>query len=189
MKTCKRCGGQNFYLPRGQCKDCTKVTQAKYRANNSGKVKAYQVAYSLLHAEKKKAYTKKWTLANPEKVKASYEKRYAANPEKAIARVRKWRENNPEAHRIQNQNRDAKKRASGGKLSVGLTDKLLKLQKGKCPCCNKPLGDNYHLDHIMPIALGGENIDANIQLLRSTCNIQKHAKHPVAFMQSRGFLL
>ena len=33
--------------------------------------------------------------------------------------------------------------------------KLFRLQRGKCPCCSKPLGNNYHLDHIMPIALGG----------------------------------
>jgi 5-methylcytosine-specific restriction endonuclease McrA len=52
-----------------------------------------------------------------------------------------------------------------------------------------PLGDNYHIDHIMPLALGGSNTDDNIQLLRQRCNNQKCAKHPVDFMQSRGFLL
>jgi len=41
----------------------------------------------------------------------------------------------------------------------------------------------------MPLALGGANADDNIQLLRSTCNQQKHAKHPVDFMQQKGFLL
>lgn len=56
-------------------------------------------------------------------------------------------------------------------------------------CCGLPLGDNYHIDHIMPLALGGSNTDDNIQLLRQRCNNQKCAKHPVDFMQSRGFLL
>lgn len=45
------------------------------------------------------------------------------------------------------------------------------------------------MDHIVPLALGGSNTDGNIQLLRATCNQQKHAKHPVVFMQERGFLL
>jgi 5-methylcytosine-specific restriction endonuclease McrA len=51
------------------------------------------------------------------------------------------------------------------------------------------LGDNYHLDHIVPLAIGGTNTDDNIQLLRQKCNQQKSAKHPIDFMQSRGFLL
>ena len=91
--------------------------------------------------------------------------------------------------RINCQNRRARKIAVGGKLSKGLTEKLYKLQRGKCACCGKLLGDNYHLDHRMPIALGGANEDWNIQLLRSTCNHEKHAKHPIDFMQERGYLL
>lgn len=41
----------------------------------------------------------------------------------------------------------------------------------------------------MPLALGGANEDWNIQLLRQRCNNQKKAKHPVDFMQSKGYLL
>jgi 5-methylcytosine-specific restriction endonuclease McrA len=45
------------------------------------------------------------------------------------------------------------------------------------------------MDHIIPLALGGTNTDDNIQLLRAKCNKQKGAKHPIDFMQQRGFLL
>ena len=86
-------------------------------------------------------------------------------------------------------NRRARVRETGGKLSSDLADKLFKLQKGKCPCCAQPLGDDYHLDHKMPIALGGSNTDGNMQLLRAVCNLQKAKKHPIDFMQIRGFLL
>jgi hypothetical protein len=41
----------------------------------------------------------------------------------------------------------------------------------------------------MPLAKGGTNTDNNMQLLKATCNQQKHAKDPVEFMQSRGFLI
>lgn len=73
--------------------------------------------------------------------------------------------------------------------SKGLAERLFRLQRGKCACCKKPLGSDYHLDHIMPLALGGVNEDSNIQLLRAKCNMQKHTVHPVEFMQQRGFLL
>jgi 5-methylcytosine-specific restriction endonuclease McrA len=116
----------------------------------------------------------------------------AASPEKQARRkelASAWQRAHLELWRTHKQNRNAKKRGNGGTLSRGLSEKLFKLQGGKCACCALPLGKNFHLDHIMPIALGGPNIDSNIQLLRPRCNIQKKAKHPVDFMQSRGFLL
>lgn len=100
----------------------------------------------------------------------------------------KWFSENPEARRIYNRNRRAINRATG-KLSTSLAAKLFKLQRGKCACCGEPLGADYHLDHIMPLALGGSNTDDNAQLLRARCNLQKNAMHPVEFMRQRGFLL
>lgn len=101
----------------------------------------------------------------------------------------KWHKANPEAGRIYEQNRRARKKTNGGTLSSNLAEILFKRQKGECVCCQKPLGKNYHLDHIMPLALGGKNEDLNIQLLRASCNRSKGAKHPIEYMQSKGFLL
>lgn len=132
----------------------------------------------------------KYRAANPEKVKAAISKWRAANRERVKERLAAYRGANLEPHRIREHTRRARKRESGGKLSKLLTDKLFRLQRGKCACgCKQPLGDDYHLDHIMPLALGGSNTDDNIQLLRATCNHQKSAKHPVDFMRQRGFLL
>lgn len=100
-----------------------------------------------------------------------------------------WYQQNKDVVKTYVQNRRAKIKSCSGKLSVGLKNKLFVLQKGKCPCCNQPLGNDYHLDHIMPLSLGGTNTDDNIQLLRASCNRQKWAKHPVDFMSTRGFLL
>lgn len=101
----------------------------------------------------------------------------------------KWASEHPESRKISQQNRRARKKQSGGIISADLSERLFKLQKGKCPCCGQSLGSAFHLDHIIPLALGGVNEDWNIQLLRAKCNHQKKAKHPVDFMQSRGFLL
>lgn len=141
------------------CKKCVSVISAAYIAANREKCRAASAAYRA---------------ANPDKVRAAKAAYAAANPDKRC---------------ICAHNRRAKERANGGKLSPDLSAKLFKLQKGKCACCGLSLGDNFHLDHIMPIALGGVNEDWNIQLLRSHCNNQKYTKHPVDFMQMRGFLL
>lgn len=128
----------------------------------------------------------KWQKDHPQKANEKNRKWQAANPDKKKEYAKKSRENNKEALRIAVRNRRAKQR---GLLSKGLIGRLLRMQRGKCACCGKPLGTEYHIDHIIPLALGGENTDCNIQLLRAECNLQKGAKHPVDFMQQRGFLL
>lgn len=162
---------------------------AAWRAANPDRKKATDAAWRVANQDKRKARNAAWNAANPGRNKASNAAWREANPDKAKSITAAWREANPEAKRIYDQNRRARKKASGGTLSKGLAAKLFKLQKGKCPCCKQPLGDDYHLDHIMPLHCGGSNTDDNMQLLRAVCNMQKHVKHPIDFMQSRGFLL
>lgn len=126
-------------------------------------------------------------LSNMGKLKAKMASWYLNNTEKANQTA--WRKSNPEALRANRLNRRARECSAIGRLSKGLAAKLFKLQRGKCACCARPLGSKYHLDHVMPLALGGSNTDRNIQLLRPRCNQQKNAKHPVDFMQQRGFLI
>ena len=133
--------------------------------------------------------TKSWKERNPERVKQNTKSWQERNKDKFSASTKKWASNNKEAVRAIKKNRRLRK-STTGLLSNSIIKNLLELQRGKCACgCKKPLGNNYHLDHIMPLALGGTNTDDNIQLLRAECNLRKSAKHPIDFMQSRGFLL
>ena len=93
-----------------------------------------------------------------------------------------------ERKRIKRTNRKARERNAPGRLSQGLYDRLFASQQGKCAVCRLKV-EKMHLDHIFPLAGGGSNDDSNIQLLCPACNQSKSAKHPVEFMQSRGFLL
>lgn len=160
-----------------------------WRSQNAEKMTATTKAWRKENPEKMRRYTAAWVARNPEKESARWAARYAKDPEASKKKCAEWRKNNPGKTRVYMQNYKAMKDASGEKLSLGLAEKLFKLQGGKCPCCGLPLGENYHLDHIVPLKLGGPNSDENIQLLRQRCNNQKNAKHPIDFMQSRGFLL
>lgn len=214
-KKCTKCGESKplteFYKePRKRdglhsaCKACFKICAARYYAANCDGAKTIRRKWYVLNREKVRASNAKWQKDNLDKVRASQAKYLAANYEKHKASVARWQTanyekfragqakyltENLEAHRVYEHNRRARKRENGGALSPDLADRLYKLQKGKCPCCKEPLGDDFHLDHIIPIALGGTNTDDNIQLLRQRCNNQKCAKHPIDFMQQRGFLL
>lgn len=185
-KLCSKCGKQKPKIEFGKdsqkrdgllssCKSCRNSAAMKYREKN---------------IENERARVATWYQENKERAKSINAKYRSENKDKEKARKAKWNLLNPDAHRIYKQNRRTLKNQSGGKLSKGLSGRLFKLQRGKCACgCNQPLNDDFHLDHIMPLALGGTNTDDNIQLLRAICNLQKHAKHPVEFMQMRGFLI
>jgi len=170
-------------------KEKAKSAATAWQAVNPEKVKATRAAYYIKNSEKAKARARAWRIANPKKVKIANMLWAAANPERKKVAYAVWYAANPEKSRIYWQNRHARKRDNGGTLSKGLSERLYKRQKGKCVCCHKPLGDNFHLDHIMPIKLGGKNEDWNIQLLRAECNRSKYAKHPLVYMRQKGFLI
>ena len=138
-------------------------------------------------AERKKLSAKRYWERNKKALGEYLIKWRAANWERALEISRRSKVNNPGSRREEYGRRRAWKRDD--KLSRGLVAKLLKLQRGLCPCCAQPLGDDFHLDHIVPLSKGGRHIDENIQLLRSKCNFSKNAKDPVDYMQSKGFLI
>jgi 5-methylcytosine-specific restriction endonuclease McrA len=186
---CPKCQAETERNKKGDCKPCDKRRKSAKYAENPQKVKDRVFAWRALNPDKTKATKAAWQKSNLEKSNASKARWALENPEKVKAATLAWAKANPKANRIRQQNRRALKGVNGGKLSKGLAEKLFKLQKGKCLCCKQPLGESYHLDHIVPLALGGSNTDDNIQLLRQQCNLQKSAKHPIDFMQQRGFLL
>jgi len=66
----------------------------------------------------------------------------------------------------------------------GLVRHLLKVQAARCVYCQTSLGYlptgrvNYHIDHIVPIARGGQHVLENLQLLCAPCNLRKSDKMP-----------
>jgi 5-methylcytosine-specific restriction endonuclease McrA len=206
----KNCRSKDGFAAR--CKDCNKLYNREYSAKNKAAVALYMAEYQAKNKESIRQKNLEYCLANKDRLQAYRAEHYTKNkervlentalwqrnnPEKVAARNKRWADANPEKVRANNkknekvrgQNRRALVRRAVGKLSKDLPAKLFALQGGKCPCCAQPLGNNYHLDHIVPLALGGRNSDDNAQLLRRTCNLQKNKKDPLDFMQSRGFLL
>lgn len=195
VKACKKCA--TSYDGR-DCPSCKKISAKKYRLKNKDKILAYDATYreslrrSPSSMEKNRIKSSEWKKNNRDKINAKIAANKLKNPDKykLMDAARMARYIRPAgAAVIHASNRRARKRANGGSLSIGIAGKLFKLQRGKCACCGAPLGDNYHIDHIEPLSRGGLNADSNIQLLTALCNMQKHAKDPIDFMQSRGFLL
>lgn len=200
MKTCTKCETSKDFLEFGirkttndglnnECKACMSERARDHYSRNSERIQEGRALARAANPSAARARDAKYYSANVEKVARYSADYYQANKESRRRYSAAWSQRNPDARSLITQNRRAKVRSSDGVLSKGLTAKLFTRQRGLCPCCMTPLGNTFHLDHVIPIALGGANTDANMQLLRARCNLQKGAQNPIDFMQSRGFLL
>ena len=110
----------------------------------------------------------------------------ARKAKRALESTRRYRKNNP--HKV----REFTLRRKGRKLCAlprGTVALIGKLQQWRCSVCRCDIRKKFHVDHVMPLARGGQHEPMNLQLLCPTCNVRKSAKDPIRFMQERGFLL
>lgn len=186
-RICVKCG--SAFAVSDYCRKCKYECDRLRILANPERTKTTYKDWVARNKDKKRMNDKQWEDNNRDKVRAKNARYKLRNADKVKAKDAKRRAANPGANRIHQQNRRARQHSSHGTLSKDLVARLFKLQRGKCACCNKPLDKTHHVDHILPLVLGGANDDLNIQLLHATCNQQKGGKHPVEFMQSRGLLL
>lgn len=186
MKTCTVCKTKKDLFEFGKqkgsktglrsaCKKCHTEKAKLYVANNKEKVQAY----------KKSHY-----LENREHIRNQCKAYRAINLDFCKSINAQWKRENSDLVRVYNQNRKAKKRMQAGLISKDIVKKLMVLQSGKCANCATDLHDSgHHLDHMMPIDLGGLHADENLQLLCPTCNLRKYNKDPIAWANENGRLL
>lgn len=183
----------------GNCRACSRAMAKAWYGKNKDKAQANMRAWQTANPEKLKAGQDAWTKANPDKIK-TYSKRQRAKPAAKAAKAAYyqanmdkfkdssdvWRAENPYELRIHQQNARARELGREGQLSKGLIDKLLEEQQGTCPCCQQPLEEDFHMDHIVSLHNGGLNVDENIHLLTTHCNLTKNVKNFDVFMQTKA---
>lgn len=118
---------------------------------------------------------------------------YEENRDAIIARASQYQRDNPEKTRLRN----AKRRllfTKDNTITKPQMKQLMSYQNSQCACCSSPIGikpRDHHLDHIIPLALGGENVISNIQYLCQFCSNMKADKHPeewIAYTQTEEFV-
>lgn len=144
----------------------------QHRINNKHK-------YAEAAARYRKNNREKYLLA-----KAAYREKYAE-------KISKWWKDNRDLGRVYHCRRTKRIKNNTDKNHFTKDDVkiIYKIQKGKCVYCGVDLKDKYHLDHIMPLFLGGSNSKENVQLTCKTCNLRKGHKHPIDWAQQNGRLL
>ena len=173
MKQCKKCKTEkdliHFHRKSSSidglqdvCKECFKKANAEWYKNNK---------------DRKLGVSKEW---------------YEKNKQRKLNTQKLWVSNNyetyKESNRVRKLRRIARQKNAEGTFIKNDIEKLFVLQQGKCACCCKKL-TKYHIDHIMPLSLGGSNWPTNLQLLCPHCNMSKHSKDPLVWANKIGKLL
>ena len=200
MKTCSKCKTEKpkaeFYKDarkkdgaRASCKTCTAANHVSYRAASREKIRARQSEYYAANREIIAARNALYKAENRETISACNASYRSANPEKYSA----WVAANPDKRAVSDRNRRALKRNAEGKHTADDVRAIFTAQRGLCANCQTKLFKSgkkkYHVDHIMPLVLGGSNWPSNLQCLCSACNLSKHAKDPIKWAKENGRLI
>jgi len=149
------------------------LTQAertkRWREKHPERAKQVQQSYNERHPERRK-----------EIVRAYYKRNTASENARAIAwrnaNLEKSREHRRKSH-YKNYEKDifrmAVRRSKEKEFLVIDKDKRRIMSK---PCAHCGSNQNLHLDHIIPLARGGNHSVGNLQMLCARCNHSKNAK-------------
>jgi 5-methylcytosine-specific restriction endonuclease McrA len=145
---------------------------------NVEKRREYHRRYYAAHREKVLERQHRYNEANREQIAERSRLRRLANPEKERERGRRYREAHPEQQRAASLRRK-------GRIAVSIhhtygMDVLRQYveQRGRCWYCGTDLGEDFHVDHFVPLCLGGADAPENIRACCPSCNLRKGSKHP-----------
>lgn len=192
MKECTKCGVQkstaDFYSDSqkkdglsSSCKECKKAQINMYAKRNREQKSKYDKMYRDRNNVEIKKRKKEYSDSHKEE-KRVYDKNYNANPlnkAKRYKRCKEYREKNPDKISAI----VAAYRASKLNQTPELTDEeklqIIEIYK-EAIALRKTTGNNYHVDHIIPISKGGLHHPLNLQIITAFENLSKGNKCDVS---------
>ena len=165
-------------------RDAGRAAHARWRKRHPETVRANRTLYYEQNSEKINAAHARRRRENPDMDHDSYVRRRLANPEKVraggrAALRRRWVKD-PERMRMASRKKESKRRACKKGATVENVDPavVLKRDEGTCGICREPITGDWHIDHIVPLARGGEHSYKNTQAAHPLCNMSKGARLP-----------
>ena len=167
MKTCQRCGKE--YQPTGTyqkfCADCRDV---------AGKEAVAQ--YAQIHKKELSAYSLKWYYAHHR----CHDQWIAAHRDKVRATKAAYEKRHPEKRQLITIKHRALKRGNtpvDEVLTFSQWQQVLDSYGHRCAYCGVK-SDHLTVDHVIPVARGGQDTMANVVPACQHCNCSKGAKTP-----------
>lgn len=153
-----------------------------WRAANLDYARERASQYSASHREEARLRASKWHKENPERHRERAKAYRERNREQLNLITRIWKKKNHVQVLAIARSYKARKRGADGRYCAKDVSRLYENQCGKCAACKIELL-KYHVDHVVPLCLGGTNYPENLQLLCPTCNLRKGRKMPEQFMK------
>lgn len=167
---------------RNECISCYHKRQIKWREDNQQKYLDYHRQYRTENAEQVSDAKKSWYWSNHNYARSMQRTYRLENVEKCREKASNWRRKNPDSVRrsskVAKQKRRAWARKAGGTFDANDLKIQYDMQRGLCWWCGKPVGNNYHADHRIPLSRGGTNSANNICIACPDCNIRRNDKMP-----------
>lgn len=175
-------------------KEHVRQSAARYYQENSDEIRARTRAYREAHVEKARENSRKWRIENPERSRELKARAYRARREHYLRQGREYRVKNRERRDASNKawaeaNRDAvraikkryKLRRAGWEatpyvISQKALDRTMRRFNSCCAYCQRPVSEEYHWDHVVPLSRGGAHSEGNLVPACPRCNISKNNK-------------
>ncbi len=182
---CKRGHVCERFVANCSCRECQyEVTRIWGKKNPDLKRKFYQ-DWIIRHPD----YNERWAKDNPDAVRKIKRRWYLKDPKRRIKVALEWASKHIENRRTNTRNRIARIKSANGTHTVKEVLQMLRAQNWKCAACGISIRKKRHIDHIMPLNLGGSNCISNLQGLCPTCNCSKNAKDPFVWAHELGIKL
>lgn len=159
-------------------------SNARSRERHKDSVKLRKLAeYERNKADPQWLATQKEYRRKNAEAKADYDRRYRSeNREKYRQQKRNYVSKNPAITRAIRASYKARRRTSE---NAGCTTRLvglwLETKTLVCGWCLSDCSDDFHIDHIQPLARGGLHEITNLTIACPDCNMSKKAKDPFLF--------
>ncbi len=134
-------------------------------------------------------YNTTWVRNNKDAQRKFARKWYNKNAQAQIKKATGWRKSNRERARVIVRNRIARVKNALGTHTAEQVVEMLQRQNWECVGCGASIKKKRHIDHKMPLLLGGSNDISNLQGLCPRCNCSKNAKHPDVWAREMGITL
>lgn len=193
MRTCSKCKiekpEKEFYRDIASkvgflsgCKECRKISKKIYRDNNKEKIAEYGKIYKKkrreIKAEQKRIYR--------EENKEYFDKIRLEQQEISKQKKREAKKRYNEKYPMRGKQHKMKRRAALKTTVIRVTTKelneLIRSSQNICFWCDKHT-DMIHIDHIYPLAKGGEHTINNLCVSCPDCNMRKGAKDPEVWLE------
>lgn len=208
-KQCPRGHLADRMVSNGRCCYCISEDKKRARERNPSQHREYmrkwhaknkdsQIQYRKDNRDSLNENTRRWRAENPDRDKRNRVLWISKNLERYKRKSRewrvnnrvrdrelnkRWRENNPEKQRVIMFNRNCATRGVRQAVRHGLITSLMQSQGSRCVYCGCDVSSRYHIDHKLPVSRGGDNSEANLQILCPTCNLRKGSKTHVEFLE------